>query len=95
MDFAVTRAAETPANGAAISTPKQANAEQAPAQRELIRAVKTVNESGALGQDRELTFALDRETKRVVVWLVDKTTREVFLQIPSERVLRLAEETSA
>lgn len=58
-------------------------------QRQVIQAVRAVNESQSLGTDRELTFAMDRESRRVVVRLVDKTTREVLLQIPNEQVLRL------
>lgn len=58
--------------------------------RELIRAVKKVNEAGLLGSDSELTFILDRETRKLVVRIVDRETKEVIRQIPGESVLRLA-----
>jgi uncharacterized FlaG/YvyC family protein len=61
-------------------------------QRTLIQAVKAVNASEMLGQDNELTFVLDRNTRRAVVRIVNKQTGEVVQQIPAEYVLRMAEE---
>ena len=64
--------------------------------RELIRAVKKLNESGKpemkFGKDSELTFLLDRETGKPVVRIIDKRTHEVIQQIPPEYVLRMADE---
>lgn len=60
--------------------------------RVLIQAVRAVNEAELFGQQHELSFAMDRGTRRPVVRIVDRKTREVVQQIPSERVLRLAEE---
>lgn len=62
-------------------------------QRELIHAVKAVNATGLFGQDNELTFILDRATKRAVVRIINRDTREVIQQIPAEYVLRLAEDS--
>lgn len=59
----------------------------------LIQAVKAVNEAQVFGQNSELTFAIDRQTRRTVMKIVDKETQEVIRQIPQEYVLRLAEET--
>jgi flagellar protein FlaG len=58
----------------------------------LIQAVRAVNETSFYGQRSELTFSVDRDTRRSVVRIVDKKTREVIEQIPTEQVLRLAEE---
>ena len=58
--------------------------------RELVKAVKEVNASGLLGSNHELTFAIDREAKKVVARVVDTATHEVILQIPGEQVLRMA-----
>ena len=58
---------------------------------ELTHAVAAVNGAKLFGQDAELSFLMDRESKRFVVRLVDKTTRKVIRQIPSEEVLRQAE----
>lgn len=62
-------------------------------QMKLIQAVKAVNEAQVFGQNSELTFAIDRQTRRTVMKIVDKETQEVIRQIPQEYVLRLAEET--
>jgi uncharacterized FlaG/YvyC family protein len=50
-----------------------------------------VNASDKLGDKNELTFSLDRRTRRPVVKIVNRVTNEVVQQIPNEEVLRLAE----
>ncbi len=60
-------------------------------QRSLIQAVRAVNTAQALGSDRELTFAIDRQTRRVVVRIVNSSTGEVLDQIPNEQVRQIAE----
>ena len=57
---------------------------------EVTQAVKAVNGAKLFGQDSELSFMMDRESKRLVIRLVDKTSRKVIRQIPSEEVLRQA-----
>ncbi len=54
-----------------------------------------MNAAELLGQDNELSFVVDRNTRRAVVRIVNRETREVIRQIPDEYVLRLAEEISA
>ncbi len=61
--------------------------------RQIVRAVRAVNAAGQLGQN-ELTFSLDRDSRRMIVKIVDRQTNEVVEQIPSENVLRLAENLS-
>ena len=63
--------------------------------REIITAVQAVNKSEMLGQGAELTFLRDRDTKRLVIQLVDPTTREVIRQIPPEYVLEAAQQLFA
>ena len=72
----------------------QAPAAAAPGQRQLIQAVKAVNAAEMFGQNNELTFVMDRASRRAVVRIVNRNTHEVVRQIPSEYVLRLAEESS-
>ena len=60
--------------------------------REIIQAVRAVNASANLGDNNELTFSLDRQTRRPVIRIVNRETNEVVLQIPNEQVLRLAED---
>jgi len=61
-------------------------------QRQLIRAVHALNATDLFGENRELSFALDRDTKRPVIRIVDRNTREVIQQIPPEYALRMAED---
>jgi len=61
-------------------------------QKRLIQAVKAVNASEMFGQENEVTFAMDRATKRPVVRIVNRKSGQVVDQIPAEYVLRLAEE---
>lgn len=61
-------------------------------QQELIQAVQALNASEMFGQNDELTFAFDRESRRFVMRLVDRKTREVVRQIPPEYALRMAED---
>jgi flagellar protein FlaG len=72
---------------AQLATPQQ-RAEQA----RLMQAVKTVNQSGILGDSDELSFSTDQASGRLVVKLINKETKEVLRQIPPEYVLRLAED---
>jgi uncharacterized FlaG/YvyC family protein len=63
-----------------------------PDQRHLIQAVKAVNGSELFGQENEVTFIVDRVTRRPVVRIVNRKSGQVVDQIPAEYVLRLAEE---
>jgi len=60
--------------------------------RALIQAVRAVNAAELYGQQNELSFTFDRGSQRAVVRIVDRKTREVVQQFPTEQVLRLAEE---
>lgn len=77
-----------------ISPATPLTAQERTEQRQLIQAVKAVNEAKLFGQNSELTFSYDRQTRRTVMQIVDRETQEVIRQIPPEYVLRLAEETS-
>lgn len=79
-----------PLAAAAVSLPIEKLSEH----RELIQAVKALNAAELFGQNQELTFAVDRETRRPVVRIVDRKTNEVIRQIPPELVLRLAQDLS-
>jgi len=49
-----------------------------------------VNKAGLLGQDKELTFQMDRDIGRPVIRVVNRQTGEVVQQIPPEYVLNVA-----
>jgi len=72
-----------------VSSMQPRRPEQAEHQ-DLIRAVRLINATDAL-DNNELTFSMDRETKRPIIKIVDRKTQEVVQQIPSEQVLRIAE----
>lgn len=73
---------------AALSS--QPRAEQLAEKREIVQAVQALNKAEAFGQDQELTFTFDRDSRRTVLKIVNRTTGEVVNQIPAEHVLRLA-----
>jgi uncharacterized FlaG/YvyC family protein len=58
--------------------------------RQVIAAVRKLNEAGSLGSEREFSYALDQKTQKLVVRIVDPATKDVIDQIPSEVVLRAA-----
>lgn len=59
-------------------------------QRNLVQAIHAVNGAELLGQDNELSFVMDRSTKRMIVRIVNRTTGDVVDQIPEQYVLNLA-----
>lgn len=62
---------------------------QQDSQKELNSAIKTANKfMQALSQN--LQFSIDKDTDKVVVKLVDISTKEVVKQIPSEEMLAIA-----
>lgn len=63
--------------------------------RQLVQAVRVINEVQAFGQNNELTYAVDRQSRRTVLRIVNRETREVVRQIPSEDVLQLAQSLSS
>jgi len=63
-------------------------------QKTLIQAVKTVNDAQLFGQENELTFIIDRAAQIAVVRIVNRKTGALVQQIPTQQVLKLAEESS-
>ena len=60
-------------------------------QVQQIKAVRAVNSAELFGQNTELTFVMDRQSKRPLLRLVDVRTKEVIRQVPTEYALRLAQ----
>ena len=77
----------TPTAPAASAT---AETDQAAQNREIVQAVKAVNSAELYGPNQELTYQQDTTSKRMVVRVVDSTTKQVLVQIPPEYVLALA-----
>ena len=59
--------------------------------RDVVRAVKALNQTEMFGQENELQFQRDQTSKRVVIRIVNRKTQEVVSQVPPEYVLRLAD----
>lgn len=78
----------------AIPSPASISPEQASQNRELIQAVRAINESqqANLGESTYLQFGVDRDLHRPIVKVMDPVTNEVVMQIPNERVLEMARE---
>lgn len=66
---------------------------QATERRNLVKAVKELQATPQLGVgvNQELTFAFDRPSKKTVVRIIDRATREVVRQFPAEEILRMAD----
>jgi uncharacterized FlaG/YvyC family protein len=79
-------------HGATDSRPTQnsASVEQAAFNRSVAAAAGVVNASGILGQNREVTFAVDPASHRPVVRVLETDTKEVIDQWPTEYLLQMA-----
>jgi uncharacterized FlaG/YvyC family protein len=66
--------------------------EKAAENREVIQAVKALNGTEMFGQDNDLVFQRDPQTRRMVIKVVNRKTKDVVSQIPPEYVLQLAED---
>jgi uncharacterized FlaG/YvyC family protein len=60
-------------------------------QRQLRQAVHAINKAESYGPRSELTLSVDQETRLPLLQVVDKQTKQVLLQIPTESVLLLAQ----
>lgn len=74
------------------AAPSSLTLDQPVEKKDIVQAVKALSETELFGQNNELTFGLDRETRKPVVRIVDRKTNEVVRQIPAEAVLQLAED---
>jgi flagellar protein FlaG len=63
--------------------------------REASAAVQQLNDANYAGDGREVTFSVDRASRRPVIKVVDTTTKEVIQQWPLEYILQLAAQTKS
>jgi flagellar protein FlaG len=63
--------------------------------RDLVRAVKAINASELFGENYELTFVFDRPNQRTVIRIIDRQTKEVIRQLPTEYALQIASQLRA
>jgi uncharacterized FlaG/YvyC family protein len=78
------------------SSPSQPEGQvQLAERRELLQAVKQLEKTSIAGEGNEIRLALDRETRRPVVRIVNRETGELIQQFPTEEVIRLAQRLKA
>lgn len=70
--------------------PRGTSPEQAAKNRELVKAIKAINESQGLGSTSELRFSFDKDSGQPLIQVVDRVTNEVITQLPPEVTLRAA-----
>lgn len=87
-DSAAVRQAEPRASGSASDSVRSERAEK---NKEIAQAVKAANDAGGVGPSSELRFAIDQDTGRALIRIVDRVTDEVIAQLPPETALRAAE----
>jgi uncharacterized FlaG/YvyC family protein len=76
---------------AAIPSSTPVPPEQAASNRNLVQAVQAVNEAGLFGNNNEITFQIDRNSRLPVIQIIDRSTKQVVEQIPPEYILQLAQ----
>lgn len=52
----------------------------------IIDAIEKANQK-VLGPQKEFEFAIHKETKQIMVKVIDKSTKEVIREIPPEKIL--------
>jgi uncharacterized FlaG/YvyC family protein len=60
--------------------------------REAVAAVEAINKLELLGQNNELVFQVDPQTRRPVMLIRNRYSKEVLVRVPPDYVLRLAAE---
>ena len=58
----------------------------------LVSAVNVINQAGAVGPDREVTYSTDSATRALVISVVDKQSKQVIVQRPSDYALQMAQQ---
>jgi uncharacterized FlaG/YvyC family protein len=74
------------------STPAPPRAGERAAAQALIQAVKAINAADLFGPENELTFIKDPHTNRMLTRVIARDSHQLVAQIPSDEVLRMAEE---
>jgi uncharacterized FlaG/YvyC family protein len=69
-----------------------AEANRAPLAAEVRGAVRELNHAQAFGEKNELTFVIDRVTRRPLLRVVNRETKEVVMQVPPEHAVEMARE---
>jgi uncharacterized FlaG/YvyC family protein len=60
--------------------------------RTVVTAVRKLNQSQLFGDQKQMLFARDQDTQKMVIRIVERGTGKVLDQIPSEQVLRILDD---
>jgi uncharacterized FlaG/YvyC family protein len=74
------------------STPGVATSDRRARSQAIVSAVQVINQSGFIAADREVTYSTDNATKQLVIQVVDRQSKQVLVQWPSDYALQMAEE---
>jgi uncharacterized FlaG/YvyC family protein len=75
---------------AAPDTPVQERRLELQQQKQLIQAVKRLNETELRGSNQELRIVVDEDSQKPAVRLVDRETQEILQEYPPKSILRRA-----
>jgi len=62
--------------------------------RQIVTAIRALNESELMGPNRQLTYTRDTKTQQPVIRIVERETGDVLDQLPPEAILRMRQELS-
>lgn len=82
-------AASKPSSVAAPVDDEQQQQQAATADERLSQAVESIN-TALQARSPELEFSVDSDSERMVVKVIDRDTKEVIRQMPSEEALEIA-----
>ena len=77
---------------ASVGAVSEVPVQKAQENRDIVKAVRALNATEMFGQDNHLSFQRDLYSHQMVLQVVNRKTQEVVLQIPSEDVLRMAQD---
>jgi uncharacterized FlaG/YvyC family protein len=75
---------------APADTPVQERRLELQQQKQLIQAVKRLNETELRGSNQELRIVVDEDSQKPAVRLVDRETQEILQEYPPKSILRRA-----
>lgn len=83
----------TPTNAADAGSVVSSGAQAQPTREQIDDALRQLHEAMP-NEARNLLFSVDRDTGRAVVKIIDSTTKELIVQIPSKELLALTKSLS-
>lgn len=87
-EFSVANTSSSPKDAVALANPLEKQSTARP--EDVDQAIEKINNT-VQAFSQKLEFSIDKETDSFVVKVVDKETKEVIRQIPSEELLKIAQ----